>query len=75
MKQLTVEQAADNLGDLIDAAVGGEEVILVHGASSAVRLMPLRAEEGKPQFGSAKGMFTMSEDFDAPLDDFREHME
>lgn len=75
MKQFTVEQATNNLGDLIDAAVGGEEVILVHGTSRAVQLVPFHVQEDKPQFGSAKGMFTMSEDFDAPLDDFREYME
>ncbi len=28
----------------------------------------------KPKFGSGKGMFTMSPDFDEPLDDFREYM-
>ena len=28
-----------------------------------------------PQFGSAKGKYTLSDDFDAPLDDFKEYME
>ena len=28
----------------------------------------------KPQFGSAKGVFKMSPDFDEPLDDFAEYM-
>lgn len=28
----------------------------------------------KPKFGSAKGMFEMSPDFDDPLDDFKEYM-
>lgn len=27
-----------------------------------------------PQFGSAKGKYTLSNDFDAPLDDFKEYM-
>jgi len=27
-----------------------------------------------PKFGSAKGKFKMSPDFDAPLDDFKEYM-
>ena len=30
--------------------------------------------KAKPQFGSAKGMFKMSPDFDEPLDDFKEYM-
>jgi Protein of unknown function (DUF2281) len=28
-----------------------------------------------PQFGSAKGLITMAEDFDAPLEDFDEYAE
>jgi len=28
----------------------------------------------KPVFGCAKGHFKMSDDFDAPLDDFKEYM-
>ena len=27
-----------------------------------------------PQFGSAKGMFKMADDFDEPLDDLKEYM-
>ena len=27
-----------------------------------------------PKFGSGKGMFVMKEDFDDPLDDFKEYM-
>ncbi|HEV7382000.1 MAG TPA: DUF2281 domain-containing protein [Dyadobacter sp.] len=30
--------------------------------------------EHKPRFGSGKGMFKMSSDFDAPLEDFKEYM-
>ncbi|MCU0340994.1 MAG: DUF2281 domain-containing protein [Spirosomaceae bacterium] len=32
------------------------------------------AEEKKPVFGSFKGKITMSEDFDEPLEDFKEYM-
>lgn len=28
----------------------------------------------KPKFGSAKGMFVMHQDFDEPLEDFKEYM-
>ena len=33
-----------------------------------------KEEVPKPTFGSAKGQFKMAEDFDAPLDDFKEYM-
>jgi antitoxin (DNA-binding transcriptional repressor) of toxin-antitoxin stability system len=75
MKEVTVEQATGALGDLVDAAISGEDVVLVHNGHGAVRLVPVPPSEGRPQFGSAKGMITMSDDFDAPLEDFREYME
>ena len=28
----------------------------------------------KPKFGSAKGMFKMNDDFDEPLEDFKDYM-
>ena len=33
-----------------------------------------KAEKKIPQFGSAKGKYSLSNDFDAPLDDFKEYM-
>ncbi|HWE95951.1 MAG TPA: type II toxin-antitoxin system prevent-host-death family antitoxin [Tepidisphaeraceae bacterium] len=75
MKEVTVEQASGTLGELVDAAIGGEEVVLVQSGRGAVRLVPISPIEGRPQFGSAMGTVTMSDDFDAPLDDFREHAE
>ncbi|MBC8042281.1 MAG: DUF2281 domain-containing protein [Rhizobacter sp.] len=36
-------------------------------AATSVKIVPV--------FGSMKGTFQMSEDFDAPLDDFREYMQ
>jgi len=32
-------------------------------------------KSNKPQFGSAKGFYVMSDDFDEPLEDFKEYME
>jgi len=29
----------------------------------------------KPKFGSGKGMFVMQDDFDEPLEDFKEYMD
>jgi hypothetical protein len=30
--------------------------------------------EVRPRFGSAKGLFTLTDDLDAPLEDFKEYM-
>ena len=75
MTQLTIEQATCRLGALVDAAIQGEEVVLVHSDHGAVRLVPIERSKNRPTFGSAKGLVSMSDDFDEPLEDFLEYME
>ncbi|HZZ41962.1 MAG TPA: type II toxin-antitoxin system prevent-host-death family antitoxin [Tepidisphaeraceae bacterium] len=70
MKQVTLEQARGSLAELVTAAVGGEEVVLLSDENHpTVRLVPVEevVKEGHPQFGSARGLITMSDDFDEPL--------
>jgi antitoxin (DNA-binding transcriptional repressor) of toxin-antitoxin stability system len=74
MHQVKVEEAITQLPDLIDAAVNGEEIIIAKDQQHLVRLVPVSAVRPRPQFGSAKGMITMSDDFDEPLEDFQEYM-
>jgi antitoxin (DNA-binding transcriptional repressor) of toxin-antitoxin stability system len=74
MTRISVEQASGRLGDLVDAAAGGEEVVLVHG-NTAARLVAVDRPAKRPRFGSARGLITIADDFDAPLADFREYTE
>ncbi len=76
MIRTTLEGAQAHLPDLIDAAVRGEEVLIATEGMQGeqiVRLVPVSSERPRPRFGSAKGLFEMSEDFDAPLPDFDEY--
>ncbi|MDB5322419.1 MAG: hypothetical protein JWN40_4050 [Phycisphaerales bacterium] len=75
MTQITVEQATGRLEALVDAAMQGEDVVLVRAGRGAVRLVPVDQERKRPVFGSAKGLITMADDFNAPLEDFRDYME
>ncbi|HKQ04117.1 MAG TPA: DUF2281 domain-containing protein [Blastocatellia bacterium] len=75
MHQVSLEEAKTQLPDLIDAAVGGEEIIIAKDAEHLVKLVPIATAKSRPQFGSAKGLITMSDDFDEPLEDFKEYME
>ena len=75
MHQVSVEEAKTTLPDLIDAAVSGDEVVITKDAQHIVKLVPVLRAKGVPQFGSAKGLITVAEDSDEPLDDFREYME
>ena len=74
MHQINVEDAKSNLPDLIDAAINGEEVVITKDDQHIVRLVPVSRAKPRPQFGSAKGLISMSDDFDEPLRDFAEYM-
>jgi prevent-host-death family protein len=74
MHHVNVEEAKDHLPDLIDAAVKGEEIVITKDDEHRVRLVPIQKTKPRPQFGSGKGLITMSDDFDAPLEDFEEYM-
>jgi prevent-host-death family protein len=74
MHQVSLEEAKIQLHDLIDAAVGGEEIIIAKDSQHLVKLVPVATTRPHPQFGSAKGLIIMSDDFDEPLEDFEEYM-
>jgi prevent-host-death family protein len=73
MHEVSIEEAKASLPDLIDAAVGGEEVVIAKGGRRLVRLVPVSRTKSRPQFGSAEGLIAMSEDFEEPLEDFEEY--
>ncbi|HEX8237169.1 MAG TPA: DUF2281 domain-containing protein [Abditibacteriaceae bacterium] len=75
MQDITVDEAKDQLAALVQAAVSGDEVVIRENGH-AVKLVPVPKTEARPCFGSAKGIVLyMAEDFDAPLEDFKEYME
>jgi prevent-host-death family protein len=74
MHQVNLEEAKAHLPDLIDAAVEGEEVIIAKDAQHLVKLVSVSAAKPRPQFGSAKGLITIADDFDEPIKDFEEYM-
>lgn len=74
MHQVNIEEAKTHLPDLIDAAIKGEEVVIAKDEQHPVKLVPVSRAKPRPQFGSAKGLITMSDDFDEPLEDFAEYM-
>jgi antitoxin (DNA-binding transcriptional repressor) of toxin-antitoxin stability system len=76
MQQVTLEEAATKLPELFEAALRGEEVLVTANGeiNATIQLVP-RAPSRRPQFGSAKGKIWMADDFDAPLEEFKEYME
>ncbi len=73
MLQVNVEEAKVRLLDLINAVLRGETVVILKASHEAVQLVPV-LPVARRQFGSAKGLVIMAEDFDAPLPDFNEYM-
>ena len=76
MAQVTPDEAKTRLPDLIAAALRGETVVIQQDEEHAVRLVPFTpvAQSRGRKAGSAKGTVIISDDFDAPLEDFEEYM-
>lgn len=74
MVQVTAEEAKARLQDLIVDAMNGETVVITQDGLQVVQLVPINNAQRRPQYGSAKGLLTMADDFDAPLEDFEEYM-
>ena len=66
-KYVNIHEAKTHFSKLLKRVLKGEEVIIARAGQPIARLLPLQPKRGKRVPGSAKGMFTMSDDFDAPL--------
>jgi antitoxin (DNA-binding transcriptional repressor) of toxin-antitoxin stability system len=68
---IDLEKEERPLAELIERTLEGVEIVFAMGDRPVAKLVPVQGHPQR-QFGSAKGLFTMAEDFDAPLEDFRE---
>ncbi len=75
MLQVNVHEAKTNLSKLIQKVIDGEEVIIAKGNQPIVKLVLIEKLKPKRQLGTAKGKITISDDFDEPLEDFKEYMQ
>lgn len=75
MSNITIEldQAEIQLGKLIQAVCGGTEVVITRDGQAVARLVPPQQALTDRVPGSAKGLFVVPDDFDAPLEDFSEY--
>lgn len=71
MQQITLTEASQHLSDLIEAALRGEEIVITKDEQPVVKLVPFK--RGR-RAGSAKGLIEISDDFDEPLEDFKDYM-
>ena len=74
--QVNLAEVSQDLVQLVEAALHGEEIILLKGNKPVVKLTLVEPVQCRPaKAGSAKGLIWMSDDFDEPLEDFKEYME
>ena len=85
MFQIDLSKAKTEMARLIQSALDGEEVIITENDQPILKLARVSEEapsalyrrEAKPSrhSGSARGLISMSDDFDKPLEDFAEYMQ
>ncbi len=78
MTIVSVEQASNSLIELIKKVSDGEEVIITEGEQAVAKIIAASnkklKEKKKIKAGSAKGLIEISDDFNEPLEDFKEYM-
>ncbi|MGF7005952.1 type II toxin-antitoxin system Phd/YefM family antitoxin [Aminobacter sp. BE322] len=73
---ISVAEAKAKFSELIKRAEAGEEIVVTRHGKAVARVVPPEPEEGPlPRIGALKGKIWMAEDFDAPLDEFKEYAE
>ncbi len=74
MRQVTLDEAKARFLDLVEDAIGGEVIVITKDDRPVVQLVPASQARRRPQFGSARGLVELADDFDEPLVDFDEYM-
>ena len=74
MHQIELKEENLELVNLVKAAMRGEEIVIKKDEELLVKLIPEKTKKMGRKAGSAKGMITTSEDFNEPLEDFKEYI-
>ena len=77
MHQIDLDEAKTQMARLLQSALDGEEIIITENDQPILKIVRVSNPVTKPhrQSGSAKGLISMSDDFDEPLEDFTEYMQ
>ena len=72
--EIEVADAETRLSELIDSLKDGGEILIVRDGLPVARLVPVEDAGPDRVPGSAKGLFVVPDDFDAPLDELTSYM-
>ena len=67
MPQIDIENPNATLPEVVEAAMKGVEVILAKNNQPVAKVIAISKTKPRPVFGSAKGLISMSDDFDESL--------
>ena len=74
MVQVQRKEAETKFSELLEKALAGETVQILDDSGRPLAQIIGSSESQERTPGLAKGQFWMSEDFDKPLEEFREYM-
>ena len=74
MTQVNIHEAKTNLSKLIDKVLKGESVIISKSNKPVVKLVLVDEMKNKRSLGTAKESIKISEDFDTPVNEFKEYI-
>ena len=72
MNKLDISKAKSNISKLLDLAIKGEVIVITQDNKPVAQISPIKRPLKR---GSAKGKVWISDDFDEPIEDFKEYME
>ena len=64
-----IHQAKTHFSELIRRVATGEEILIMRGQVPVARLVPALPAAGRRKLGTDTGLYTIPDDFDAPLPD------
>ena len=70
ISRIELDQVAEHLAELIEEVQHGGEVVLTKGDQPIALLVGYSEPIQQRKPGSAKGLITLADDWDAPLEDF-----
>jgi len=75
MAEFNIHKAKTHLSRLIRDALNGEEIIIAKGNRPLVKLVPLPEARPERRLDGVADLIRIADDFDEPLEDFKEYME
>jgi antitoxin (DNA-binding transcriptional repressor) of toxin-antitoxin stability system len=74
MQLIDITHAQNQLPQLMQNALQGEEIIITRNNQPILKLSQISSTPKRRHRGSAKGQIKIAPDFNAPLEDFQEYM-